>query len=188
MTHQFDVLAAQKGADLSRCVRARIVMGNNDSSSLLRFSNFSEDLRQTNFGVAVRLARPTMLKSPHHQFCRRNRRPFAWKCLFHEQLSLDLACLRKPIWWTVILFFSPTHTSMIRQLWRSYKRLLKQTIDISGKRTIFWDHFERADFCLKNRFLALSPKLSIFRGKGRYFQITLKELSFAKKSFFGSIS
>ena len=38
MTHQLDVLADQKGAGLSRCVRARIVMVNNEFSSLVRFS------------------------------------------------------------------------------------------------------------------------------------------------------
>ena len=36
------------------------------------------------------------------------------------------------------------------------------------KRTLFWDHLEKRDFCQKkNRFLPLSSKLSIFRGKGR---------------------
>ena len=35
-------------------------------------------------------------QSLHDQFCRRNRRPFASKCSFHKQLSLDLACLRTP--------------------------------------------------------------------------------------------
>ena len=42
--------------------RARIVMVNNDSSSLVRFSNFAEVLRQTNCGVPLRIDRPTMLK------------------------------------------------------------------------------------------------------------------------------
>ena len=31
----------------------------------------------------------------------------------------------------------------------------------------------------KNHFLPLSPKLSIFRGKGRYFEISLNKLMFA---------
>ena len=62
MAHQFDVWAAQKGAGLSRCVRARIVIVNNDSSSLLRFSTYCEDFRQTNCGVPLRIDRPTMLK------------------------------------------------------------------------------------------------------------------------------
>ena len=38
--------------------------------------------------------------------------------------------------------------------------------------TIFLNHLEKIDYCLKNCFLPLSPKLSIFWGKGRYFQIT----------------
>ena len=58
MIQQFDVLAGQKGAGLSRNVRARIVMLNNDLSSLVRFSNFSEDF----CGVPLRIDRPTMLK------------------------------------------------------------------------------------------------------------------------------
>ena len=62
MIHQFDVLAGQKRAGLSRCVRARIVMVHNDSSSLVRFSNFSEDFRQTNGGVPLRIDRPMLLK------------------------------------------------------------------------------------------------------------------------------
>ena len=43
-------------------MRARIIMVSNDSSSLVRFSNFFEDLRQTNYGVALRMECPTMLK------------------------------------------------------------------------------------------------------------------------------
>uniref|UniRef100_A0A0K2TKE5 Uncharacterized protein n=1 Tax=Lepeophtheirus salmonis TaxID=72036 RepID=A0A0K2TKE5_LEPSM len=62
MTHQFYVLDGQKGVDLSRCVRARIVMVYNDSSSLDRFSNFSEDFSQKIFDVPLRIDSPTMLK------------------------------------------------------------------------------------------------------------------------------
>ena len=40
-------------------MRARIAKVNNDS--LVRFSNFSEDFRQTNCGVPLRIGRPTML-------------------------------------------------------------------------------------------------------------------------------
>ena len=46
----------------SRCVRARIVMVNNDSTSVVRFSNFSDDFKQTNCSVPLRIERPTMLK------------------------------------------------------------------------------------------------------------------------------
>uniref|UniRef100_A0A0K2UYK5 Uncharacterized protein n=1 Tax=Lepeophtheirus salmonis TaxID=72036 RepID=A0A0K2UYK5_LEPSM len=62
MTHQFDVLASEKGVGLSQCVRARIVIVNNDPSSLVRFSNFSEDFRQTNCDVPLIIDRPMMLK------------------------------------------------------------------------------------------------------------------------------
>ena len=48
------------------------------------------------------------------------------------------------------------------------------------------DNFKKCFFFPKNLFLALFPKLSTFRAKLRYFEITLKKLMFA--SFFGSIS
>ena len=44
-----------KSAGLSRCVRARIVMVNNDSSFLVGYSNLSKDIRQTNYGVLLRI-------------------------------------------------------------------------------------------------------------------------------------
>ena len=49
-----------------------------------------------------------------------NRLPFASKYFFHKQLSLDLVCLRRPTWWTVVLFWAHSHRSMILHLWRSY--------------------------------------------------------------------
>ena len=49
--HQFDVLADQNGVGLV----------SSDSSSLVRFSNFHEDFRQTDCGVPLRIDRPTML-------------------------------------------------------------------------------------------------------------------------------
>ena len=61
MTHECDVLAGQKDAGLGRCVRARIVVVNNDSSSLVRFSNVSKDFRQTNCIVPLRIERSTMV-------------------------------------------------------------------------------------------------------------------------------
>ena len=50
------------GANLRRCVRALIAMVNDNSSSLVRFSNFTKDFRQTNCGVPLKIDRPTMLK------------------------------------------------------------------------------------------------------------------------------
>ena len=44
LTHQFDIWAAQKGADLSRCARTRIAIVNNVWSFLVRFPNFSKDM------------------------------------------------------------------------------------------------------------------------------------------------
>ena len=49
-----------KRAGLSRCVRAVIVMVNNNSSCLVRFSNFCEDVTQTNCGVPLRIERRQM--------------------------------------------------------------------------------------------------------------------------------
>ena len=57
------------------------VMVNNDSSSLVRFSNFFEDFRQTNCGVPLRIDRATLLKCNMTSFFRRNRRPVWKKCL-----------------------------------------------------------------------------------------------------------
>ena len=62
MTHR---VVGQSG--LSRCVRARIVMLNNDSSSGACLSNCSEDVRQTKCGVPFRIDRHTMFKwNSHH--------------------------------------------------------------------------------------------------------------------------
>ena len=62
MSYQFDVLTAQKFTCLTRCVRARIVMMENDSSLAVGFTNFSDDFRQTNGRVPLRIDRPTLLK------------------------------------------------------------------------------------------------------------------------------
>ena len=64
-------------------------------------------------------------QSLHDQFCRRNRRPSASKCFLHEQLSLDLARLRRPTRWSVVLFRAHTPRCSLRHLWWSNKRLLK---------------------------------------------------------------
>ena len=48
-------------------MKARIAIVNNDSSSLVRFSNFSEDFRQRHCRVPLRIDSPTMLKwNSHH--------------------------------------------------------------------------------------------------------------------------
>ena len=56
MTHQIDVLSAQKGSCLSRCVRARIVVVKSDLSSAVGFPDFLEDNWQTNGCVPLRTA------------------------------------------------------------------------------------------------------------------------------------
>ena len=64
-------------------MRARIAMVNNDSSSLVRFSNFSEDFRPINCGVPVRIQRPTKIK-----WNSRHRTSFA-KATGHHLLRSD---------------------------------------------------------------------------------------------------
>ena len=56
MTHQFDVLSAQKCI----CLTKHVI--ENDSSSAVGFANFSEDFRQTNSRLPLRIDRPTLLK------------------------------------------------------------------------------------------------------------------------------
>ena len=55
MTHQIDVLNAQKFICLSRCVRARIVVVKSDPSSAVDLTDFLEDNWQTNGCVPLRI-------------------------------------------------------------------------------------------------------------------------------------
>ena len=55
MTHQTDVLSAQKCSCLSRCVSARIVVVKSDPSLAIGFPNFLEDNWQTNGCVPLRI-------------------------------------------------------------------------------------------------------------------------------------
>jgi len=66
--------------------------------------------------------------SPHNKFCRRNRRSFASKCFFHEQISLELARLRGPSRSIAVFFRDHEHRSMIRYLWLPYKCPFKHRI------------------------------------------------------------
>ena len=118
MTHKFDVLAYQKSAGLSRCVRARIAMVSNKSSSLVRFSNFGEDFRQTNCGVSLRIDRRTMLN-----WNSRHMTSFAEETGHHLIQSASSANNFRWIWLVfeephggLLFFWAHTHISMIRQL------------------------------------------------------------------------
>ena len=68
MTHQIDVLSAQKYSCLSRCVRARIVVVKSDPSSAVGFPDFLEDNWQTNTYVpdltVLRCSSGTMATCP----------------------------------------------------------------------------------------------------------------------------
>ena len=108
ITRQFDVLAGQKGAGISPYVRARNVILNNDSSSLVPFSNFSEDFRQTNSVVPLIINRPTMLKWKI-PVLQKKQATICFEVIFHKQLLLNLAHLQRTTWWTVVLF--PAHTT-----------------------------------------------------------------------------
>ena len=55
MTHQIDVLSAQKCSCLSRCVRTRIVVVKSDPSSAVGFPDFLKDNWQKNGCVALRI-------------------------------------------------------------------------------------------------------------------------------------
>ena len=56
-------------AHLSQCVRARISMLNNDSSSLVHSSNFYENFRQTNCGVPLRIDTWSVLPKKQANIC-----------------------------------------------------------------------------------------------------------------------
>ena len=100
MTQQFDVLAGQKGA-------GELVMVNNDSSSLVRFSNYSEDFKQTNCGVPLGIDRLTMLKW-------KSRHMVSFAEETGDHLLQLLARLRRPTRRTVVLFRAHTHRSTFR--------------------------------------------------------------------------
>jgi hypothetical protein len=59
MTHLFDVLSAQIDGCVSWCVRARVVMAENGSSSTFSFPYFSENFWQTNGCVTFKIDRST---------------------------------------------------------------------------------------------------------------------------------
>ena len=54
MTHQIDVLSAQKCSCMSGFVRARIFVVKSDPSSAVGFPNFLEDNWQTNGSVPLK--------------------------------------------------------------------------------------------------------------------------------------
>jgi len=60
MTHQFDLLACEISGCLSRCVKARIVVVENDPSLAAFFPYSSEDFWQANGCVPFRIDRPTL--------------------------------------------------------------------------------------------------------------------------------
>ena len=64
---------------------------------------------------------------------------------------------------------------------------MKPVTDQDGRNKVFSEEITeiKIDFCLKNRFLALSNKLSGFRRKERYFEITeIKIYSSLQNHFF----
>ena len=104
MTHQFDVLACQKGADLSRSVRARIAVVSNDLSSLLHSSNFCEEIVVYHSELTVEWRSRHMTSNAEETGDHLLRSDF-----FHKQLSLDLARVRRHD--ELIFCFEHTHMS-----------------------------------------------------------------------------
>ena len=70
MTHQIDVLSAQKCSCLSRCVRARIVVVKSDPSFAVGFPDFLEDNWQTNVCVPL-FCVVLVVRLQHVQFFRK---------------------------------------------------------------------------------------------------------------------
>ena len=144
MTHQIDVLCAQKFSCLSRCVRARIVVVRVFSGWFSWFLGIQPANKwlciTQNWLFCVVLV--VLLR--HVQFFRKNRRSFAWKCFVHEQILLDLAHLETPIKSTAAYFRPHTRKSTIQHLLRSHRRISKYQDRIFGvpfdqsTRTFFW--------------------------------------------------
>ena len=95
MSQQFVVLADQKDAYLSRYVRVRIAMVNNDSFSLVRFSNFAKEIVMYHSKLTVlRCSSGTVATWPvllKKQVC------ICFVVVFPQQLSLDLDRIRRLI-------------------------------------------------------------------------------------------
>ena len=94
-------------------------MVKNDSYSLVRFSNFSEEFRQTNCGVPLRIYCPTMLKwKSRHMTCFAEEKDHhsVGSDFFRKQLLFDMARVQRPTRWTVASFRAHMHRSMIRHL------------------------------------------------------------------------
>ena len=125
MTDQFLVLAGQKGAGLSRCVRAHIAVMNNDSSSLVRLLNFSEDFWQTNCGVPLRIDRPTMVKWNSRHMTSFAEETGHSEVIFSLTTFVEFGSDSKTHAVDYCLFQTHTHRSMFLNLWGSYKRLLR---------------------------------------------------------------
>ena len=100
----------QKGAGLSRCVRARIVVVKNELSSLVRFSNFFKDFIQVE-------------EWPHDQFCRRNRPQHLLRSDF------------QPITFVGFDFCSKIHTV---DYWFGLIRIVTWFANCDGLINVFW--------------------------------------------------
>jgi len=92
-------------------------------------------------------------------WCTPNKRPFASKCFFHEQLSLSLPRTSWLIFISV-LFRAHKHRSMIGHLWRSKKRLWKLRIYIFPK----FLSFSISRYVTWRSFIISSRTASMFSG------------------------
>ena len=86
---------------------------------VFHFSNFSEDFRQRNCGVPLRISRPTMLK-----WSSRYMTSFAEET-GHHLLRSDFSKNNYHWNWLGFKGWTVAHRSMIRHMSRSFKRLLR---------------------------------------------------------------
>ena len=125
MTHQINVLRAQKCSCLSRCVRARIVVVKSDSSSAVDFPDFLEDWKElankwlyTTQNLLFCIVLVVRLR--HVQFFCKNRRSFAWKCFVCELQT------------TAVYFRAHTNKFTIHQMSRCHRSVSKHRNCIFG--------------------------------------------------------
>ena len=140
MTHQIEVLSAQKCSCLSRCVRAR-----------LRRWNFLISWKT----LVVYHSELIVLhcSSGTTATCPKNRWSFAWKCFVRDQLLLDLAYLKTNIQKTAVYFRTHTRKSTIHHLSRCHRRVSKQRDSIFGALISTDRHepfFERLTNCVES--------------------------------------
>jgi len=111
------------------------LMVHNVPSSLVRFSKLSKDFRQTNCGAPLRIDRHKLLKrNSRHMTSFTEKTATIWFEVHLLQTTFGkFGSSSKTHSIDSFLFRAHTHRSIIRHLWRSYKRVLKNRDWISFK-------------------------------------------------------